>query len=287
MKGFKQSGGEKKMKKVKILIALVLAFGLITACTHSSGTFVLSSPSPVLDRIMQRDELVVGTAASMPPFNMTTKSGKIIGLDIDLARYMADSLGVRLKLKPMPFAELLPALESGNVDMILSSMTITLKRNSKVAFVGPYYISGKGVLTNIETLSSITDPNEFDQRKYKIAALEGSTSQEFVENIMPKAILVKTKDYDEGVKKLLDKEVDAMLADYPICVVSVLRYPDQELFSIVSPFTYEPIGVALPAHDPLLVNLVDNFLNTLKGSGALDNLIKYWFEGSHWWDQLP
>jgi len=237
---------------------------------------------------MQRDELVVGTAASMPPFNMTTKSGKIIGMDIDLARYMADSLGVRLKLKSMPFAELLPALEAGNVDMILSSMTITLKRNSKVAFVGPYYISGKGVLTNIKTLSSITDPNEFDQRKYKIAALEGSTSQEFVENIMPKAILVKTKDYDEGVKKLLDKEVDAMLADHPICVVSVLRYPDQELFSIVSPFTYEPIGVALPAHDPLLVNLVDNFLNTLKGSGALDSLIKHWFdEGSHWWDQLP
>lgn len=275
------------MKKVTILIALVLAFGLITACSHSSGTFVLSSPSPVLDRIVQRDELVVGTAASMPPFNMTTKSGKIIGLDIDLARYMADSLGVKLTVKPMPFAELLPALESGNVDMILSSMTITLKRNAKVAFVGPYYVSGKGVLTNIATLSSITDPNEFDQRKYKVAALEGSTSQEFVENVMPKAILVKTKDYDEGVKKLLDKEVDAMLADYPICVVSVLRYPDQELFSIVSPFTYEPIGVALPAHDPLLVNLVDNFLNTLKDSGALDNLIKHWFEGSHWWDQLP
>lgn len=275
------------MKKVTILIALVLAFGLITACSHSSGTFILSSPSPVLDRIMQRDELVVGTAASMPPFNMTTKSGKIIGFDIDLARYMADSLGVKLKLKSMPFAELLPALESGKVDMILSNMTITLKRNSKVAFVGPYYISGKGVLTNIATLSSITDPNEFDQRKYKIAALEGSTSQEFVENIMPKAILVKTKDYDEGVKKLLNKEVDAMLADYPICVVSVLRYPDQELFAIVSPFTYEPIGIALPAHDPLLVNLVDNFLNTLKGSGALDNLTIHWFEGSHWWDQLP
>ena len=267
------------MKKALFILTVVSVLALMFVTVAPAGT--------VMDRILKKGELVVGITGTQPPLNATTKTGKIIGLDAEISGLIAMNMGVKVKFSTMPFPDLLPALQAGKVDMILSSMTITLKRNSKVAFVGPYYISGKGVLTNIKTLASITDPNEFDQRKYKIAALEGSTSQEFVENIMPKAILVKTKDYDEGVKKLLNKEVDAMLADHPICVVSVLRYPDQGLFSIVAPFTYEPIGIALPAHDPLLVNLVENFLNTLEGSGALDNLTKYWFEGSHWWDKLP
>jgi polar amino acid transport system substrate-binding protein len=104
--------------------------------------------------------------------------------------------------------------------------------------------------------------------------------------VLSKAVLVKTKGYDEAVNMVLKGEVTAMLADHPICVVSVLRYPDSELFTIVSPFTYEPIGAVLPAIDPLFVNLVDNFLNTLESSGALDNLEDYWFQKGDWWDKI-
>ena len=274
------------MKKARIFIVLALALAVLSACASSSGTFVLSSPSPILDRIQQRDELVVGTVGGMPPFNMTTKDGKIIGFEADLARYLADSMGVKLTFKTMPFSELLPALEKGRVDMVLSSVTITVKRNAKFAFVGPYYVSGKGILTNLATLANISNPNEIDSSEFKIAALEGSTSQEFVEEVLSKAVLVKTKGYDEAVNMVLKGEVTAMLADHPICVVSVLRYPDSELFTIVSPFTYEPIGAVLPAIDPLFVNLVDNFFNTLESSGALDNLEDYWFQKGDWWDKV-
>ena len=274
------------MKKARIIIVLALALAVLSACASSSGTFVLSSPSPILDRVIQRDELVVGTVGGMPPFNMTAKDGKIIGFEADLARYLADSLGVKLTFKTMQFSKLLPALEKGQVDMVLSSVTITTKRNSKFAFVGPYYVSGKGILTNLATLANIKNPNEIDRNEFKIAALEGSTSQEFVEEVLSKAVLVKTKGYDEAVDMVLKGEVTAMLADHPICVVSVLRYPDSELFTIVSPFTYEPIGAVLPAIDPLFVNLVDNFFNTLESSGAMDNLEAYWFQKGDWWDKV-
>ena len=77
------------------------------------------------------------------------------------------------------------------------------------------------------------------------------------------------------------------MADYPICVLSVLRHPEQGLATLLSPLTIEPIGIALPANDALLVNLVQNYLNALQGTGALEALRARWFEDASWLDQLP
>lgn len=266
------------------VLALVLAF--FSSCSHHSGTYVLTSPAPVLDRIQNRGELVVGTAADMPPFNMTTKDNRIIGLEVDLARALAQALDVELKLQAMAFKDLLPTLEAGKVDMILSGMTITAKRNSKVAFVGPYYISGKGLLTKTSTLVSIKDPEEIDRSEIRITALEGSTSELFVKNIMPNVKFLAARDYTEAVNMVIADKADAMIADQPICVVSVSRYAEEDLFAILTPFTYEPIGIALPANDPLLINLVQNFLNAIEDSGALDQMVDRWFQKGEWWDQM-
>ena len=92
-------------------------------------SFVASAPAgDVLDRILKNGELVVGTTGTQPPLNATTKDGKIIGLDADIATLIAGSMGVSVRFETMPFAELLPALHADKVDMILSSMTMTPKR---------------------------------------------------------------------------------------------------------------------------------------------------------------
>ena len=279
--------GEPNMKRTKTIITLLLILGLLSSCAHKRGPFFLFSASPVLDRILQRGEVVVGTAANMPPLNMTTRSGKIIGLEADLADHLARAMGVRLKLESMPFSELIPALEAGSLDMVISGLTITPQRNLKVAFVGPYLISGKAVLTKIERLASARDPSIIDKRGITVAALKGSTSQDFVEKRLPKVKLVVTQNYDDAVAMVIDGNVDAMIADFSICIVSVLRYPDQGLFTLINPFTYEPLGIAVPANDPLLVNWVENFLNRLEGSGELEAIKTKWFEDAFWLKHLP
>jgi polar amino acid transport system substrate-binding protein len=223
----------------------------------------------------------------MPPLNMTTKTGEIIGLEVDLAKAMADAMGVKIRLEAMPFHELLPALEARKVDMVISGLTITPKRNLKVAFAGPYFISGKALLTKIETLAAIADPAEIDRGGITLAALNGSTSQIFIEKTVPKAKLVTTENYDEAVAMVIQGKVDALVADYPICVISALRYPDHGLFSLVSPFTYEPLGIALPAGDALFINWVENYLNSLEGSGVLEELTARWFRDGSWLMELP
>jgi polar amino acid transport system substrate-binding protein len=218
---------------------------------------------------------------------MTTKDGQIIGLEADIAGSIADAMGVKLRLEAMPFSELLPALEAGKVDIILSGMTIIPGRNLKVAFVGPYLISGKGFLTKAQKIAAAKDSYELNSPDVTIAALKGSTSQSYIEDFIPKAKLVTTEDYDEAVDLVIKDQVDAMFADYPICLVSLLRHPDAGLVSFITPITYEPLGIALPANDPHLINWLENFLETLDGSGELERLKNEWFKGGPWLRELP
>jgi len=274
------------MKFVKVILAAFLALIFFTGCAQmqqgSSGT----SASPVLDRIQQRGELIVGTMGNMPPLNMTSKDGEIFGLEPDLARMLADAMNVKVRYVTKPFNELLPALQAGEVDMILSGMTITPERNLKVAFVGPYFISGKAFLTKVKTIAYADEASDANNPNTKIVTLKGSTSQAFAEAFLDKTTRFTTGNYDEAVDMVLRDQADAMVADYPICVVSVFRYPEAGLLSVVTQLTYEPIGIAIPANDPLLMNWTHNTLNNIEGSGILDELKLKWFAEGDWLDKL-
>jgi len=261
----------------------------LTGCAQMNGNTAnaSASASPVIDRILQRGELVVGMAGNMPPLNMTTKEGELIGYEVDLAKNMASAMGVRAKMEVMPFAKLLPALQSGKIDLILSNMTITPGRNLKVAFVGPYFTSGKAFLTKIKTIAMAGETADIDAKNTKLVALKGSTSQAFVEKAIPDATLVTANDYDEAVKMVLEDKVHAMVADYPICVVSVFRYPDKGLLSVVTTLTFEPIGVGVPAGDPLLVNWVENFMGIAEKVGLFEALKEKWLLKADWLHRLP
>jgi polar amino acid transport system substrate-binding protein len=187
----------------------------------------------------------------------------------------------------MPFNDLLPALEAGQVDMILSGMTITPLRNVRVAFVGPYFASGKSILTKKANVESVDEIAKMNNPEKVLVALKGSTSQMFVEKFMPKAKLALADDYGQAVAMVRNDKAVVMVADYPICLVSVYRYPEAGLITLSKPISYEPIGVALPANDPLLVNWVQNFLNTLEKTGEMQLLVERWFKDTSWVSRLP
>jgi polar amino acid transport system substrate-binding protein len=266
------------MKPTRIAVVCLTLFVIVAATPVFSGE--------VLDRIVERGEIRVGMTGAQPPLNVKNKTGEMIGFEVDMVNALAASMGVKPKLVVKPFGELLPALLSGEVDMIVSGMTATLERNTKVAFVGPYIITGKSILTKSTTLARADETADVNMEDVKLAALKGSTSQEFVEELMPKAKLTPTADYASAVKMLLEDKVDAVVADMEICQISMLRHPNAEL-AISEPLTIEPIGVALPPNDPLLVNLVENYLGALDALGLLDELNKKWFEDGSWLLQIP
>ncbi|MCB2193158.1 MAG: transporter substrate-binding domain-containing protein [Deltaproteobacteria bacterium] len=267
------------MRKSGIVIALVAFLTLALASAALAD--------PVMDRIMKKGELVVGTSADYPPFNFKAADGTIMGLDIDLAKILAKAIKVKLKIEVIPFPKLLDALNSGKVDLAIAGMTMSPVRNAKVFFAGPYFITGQGALMKGEMMQKIRDLTDFNKPEYTVAVSKGTTGEITSKQLLPKAKVVAYKDMDAALKAVLDGKAQVMVADFPYCVLASFRYKADNLAALQKPFTFEPLGVAVPANAPLLQNLVDNYLGTLEGGGGMIELKKRWFKQSGWIKKLP
>jgi len=234
----------------------------------------------VLSAILKRGEIRIGTTGTQPPFTMKAKTGELIGYEVDLAKALAKNMGVKLKLVEMPFSDLLGALKAGKVDAVMSGMTMTPERNLEVLFAGPYILSGKCILTKSKLIAEISAGDT--EKKYRIASLKGSTSVEFVKNHMAKHELILVDNYNAGVDMVLTDKADALVADKPICVVTLMKNQGKDLVISDKPLTIEPIGMALPSDDPQFLNLVENYIASLELSGNLPLLEKAWFQDGAW-----
>ena len=252
----------------------VLVFAMLVAV---GGSAVQAGNDSALARIQERGQLVLGTSGNMPTMSQVDAAGKLTGFDIDMARLMAESMGVKLEARVMPFADLLPALESGEVDVIISNMTITSKRNLRVAFVGPYLTSGKCIVTKDETLADAQKSTNLNVSEARLAVLGGSTSEDFARELFSEATIVPVADYAAAAEMVKSDKVAGLLTDYPICLATLKANPDAGFRSLFSLLTYEPIGIALPAGDAQFINWTRNFLHRLEGTDTLKGMARHWF----------
>lgn len=276
----------KRWLNATLAVAMLGAAACSARCEKQSPCAASGSASPVIDRILQSGQLRVGMSGDQPPLNATAKDGKLIGFDVDLANTLAGAMGVQATLVRMQFSKLLPALEAGELDMVISSLTMTPERNLHVAFAGPYLITGMSVLAKKSTINKLNELEEIDASKLSFAALRGSTAEKFAEQVTPKAKLVTVDTLDEGVALVRKGKVDALLADHPYCKFAVREYENDDFATLDTPFTFEPLGIALPANDPLLVNWTDNTLEGLEGSGIMLDTMYHWFREDAWAGKL-
>ncbi|MGH9887821.1 MAG: transporter substrate-binding domain-containing protein [bacterium] len=244
-------------------------------------------PPQALQHILSSGELRVGTSPDLPPLVMHDRDGELIGLEVDLVRALAGAMNLKVNFVELPFADLIPALERGDVDMGIAAMTITPERNARVAFAGPYLISGNTLLARTRELADTEDLAKLDDPKLSFAVRESSTSERFVRAHMPKAKLVTVPDAEAGVKALLAGQVDGLITDLQVCMVARWRHPEAELYMRYSPFTTEPLGIALPPAAPLFLNLVSNYVNTLEETGELAQLKAKWLGDGAWLERMP
>lgn len=241
---------------------------------------------PTINSILKKKELVVGTSTNLPPMAFAAKDGKPKGFDVDLSRMIATAMNVKLRLEVMPFEKLLPALEKGKIDMIISCMTITPERNMRVIYVGPYFMSGQSILTTKEVAININGVEDINKPDFSIAVPKGTTTEKIASLTLPKANLVVVGSTEETLDLLMKKKVKALMADYPYTSVTSFKYKDKG-FVANPPFSAEPVGIAIRQDDPLLTNVLQNMLIVFKGSGLLDELTRRWFTDPTWIADLP
>ena len=128
-----------------------LLLGATIALTLIGG----AQAGETLQRIIDFKTLKVGMSADQPPMTTLNRQGGVMGLDVDLARGLARAMRVQLDIKVLPFGDLLTALEKGEIDLVMSNMSITPERSEKAYFAGPYMMTGKSILTRSSVLAQV------------------------------------------------------------------------------------------------------------------------------------
>jgi polar amino acid transport system substrate-binding protein len=140
-----QETSQETPRKPAMLKRLLVA--VIAAVAGLAATASLHAQT--LDKIRQRGVLVVGTKADYKPFGFRDPTGAIVGFEPDLARDVAERLGVRLELEPVVSANRMQFLQQGKIDLMIATMNVTEERRKTVGIVEPsYYASGVNVFAN-------------------------------------------------------------------------------------------------------------------------------------------
>lgn len=264
----------KRTAALLLTTVFVLCIGLVG---HAQQT---------IEKIRQAGVIKVGMTGNQPPYTMEAKDGSLMGFEVDLAELLAESMNIKLEVVRLPFKDLMPALEKGSIDAIMSGMTITMSRNTRAAFVGPYLLSGKSILTKMDVLAKADETEDLNQADLNLTALSGSTSEKFIALFLPEANYTPSDNYDIALQMLRNDEVHALVADYAVCMLDAIRYTDEGFVTLADPLNIEPIGMALPPSDPLLMNFMENYINALEMSGILAELEAYWFENGDWLSEI-
>jgi len=263
------------MKKLfaGILTLLFLALPLIA----SAG---------VLDDIQKRGTLRVGLEPAYMPFEMTNKKGQIIGFDVDMAKRMAKAMGVKLELVSTAWDGIIPALMTKKFDIIMSGMTVTQQRNLSINFANPYIVVGQTILIRKELSGIIKSYKDLNDPKYKVISKLGTTGEQAVKRLIPKATYISFETEQEGVIDVVNGKADAFVYDLPFCVVANAQKGEGKLEFLDKPFTYEPLAWGVRKGDPDFLNWLNNFLNQVKNDGTYDKIYNKWIKGKKWMREL-
>jgi polar amino acid transport system substrate-binding protein len=234
-----------------------------------------------LNQVLKRGELRIGLEAGYMPFEMRDKKGDIIGFDVDLARLMAKSMGVKVRIVNTQWDGIIPALLTDKFDLLMGGMTVTPERNLQVNFCDPYIVIGQSVLLAKKHAGRITSYAQLNDPQYVVGTKLGTTGDIAARRLLPKAKLRQYESQSEGALEARNGRVDAFVYDMPFNLVYAAQYPGA-LAHLDQPFTREPLAWAVRKGDPDFVNWLNNFLRVIHDDGSYDALYGKWFEKTVW-----
>ncbi|GAA3758752.1 glutamate ABC transporter substrate-binding protein [Microbacterium kribbense] len=269
------------MRKTRIIAGLSVAAAALlalTACNSGTpgtpgGDAAASTPwtvasgvtvdnSPTFTRIQKADKVTIGVKEDQPGLGyLDTTTNKRSGFDVDIARWMAASLGYgadKIDFKPIASANRESSIVNGDIDFYVGTYSITDKRKEQIAFAGPYFITGQGLLVAKDN-TTITGKDSLTASDV-VCSATGSTSIQRIKDETP----AKTKEYDTYstcVQDLLQGQVDAVTTDEAILLGYAAQDPDH-LKTVGDVFSEERYGIGLAKDDAGLQAFFNNVLTS-------------------------
>lgn len=249
-----------------IVLLVAVALGALVRRGGDDGT---------LERVRASGQLRVGLDASFPPFESLDAAGSVVGLDADLARAIATTLGAEPVFVNVGFDGLYDALLVGRVDAIISGLPYDSRRTQDVIYSDSYFNAGQLLLVRADDVS----PAGSESLSGRTVAVEwGSLADMEARRLKQGADGMETLPQptaQEALSALVNGQADAAIAD----AVSVYQFvgEDRGQVRIVETLTDEPYVIATRSRSRRLAEAIDEALIELRESGALDMLLAKWF----------
>ena len=213
--------------------------------------------------------LIVGMELAYPPFEMTDTSGKPSGVSVDLATDLAKSLGRPVVIQNTSFDGLIPALKTGKVDLVISSMTATPERAKSIEFSDPYLATGLCLLlTKDSTAKGIAD---LDRAGVKVAVKKGTTGHLYATNHLKKATLLVLDKESAAVLEVSQGKADAFIYDQ-LSTYQNWQRNRTTTRALLEPFQQEYWAVGIRQGNDELKREVNAFLKDYRQQGGFDRL---------------
>jgi polar amino acid transport system substrate-binding protein len=216
--------------------------------------------------------LRVGMELGYPPFEMRDEKGQAQGVSVDLARALAESLGRPLEIQNLPFDGLIPALKTGKIDLVISSMTATEERARVIDFSEPYLKTGLCLLVSAKSdAKTIADLNKSGKT---VVVKKGTTGFLYAaKNLHAPKVLVLDKEA-AAVLEVVQEKADAFIYDQ-MSVFSHWKRNQETTRALLEPFQQESWAIGLPKESPLREK-VNAFLKSYRESGGFEKLGDRW-----------
>jgi polar amino acid transport system substrate-binding protein len=285
-----------------IIVFILSALWLVQGVTPAPAVDVEFSEGSALEGILRHGELRIGLEVGYMPFEMIDKrSGlrqkeirhggfrrkgrqlSLMGFDIDIGIEMAKALDVKPVFVDTLWPSIIPALKLGRFDIIFGGMSITEARKKLVDFADPFMTVGQTVLLNAKHQNSVKSYEDLNDAKFVVVSKPGTTGEEAVQRLIPKATYETADTEIEGAMRVLKGTADAFVYDFPFNAVFIAMHPSDQLVFLDEPFTKEPIAWAIRKNDPDFLKFLNTFLFRLKSDGRFDRIYQKWFLSMDWY----
>lgn len=223
------------------------------------------------------ETLKVGTHPTFAPFEFSDQEGNVIGFDLDVIKAIAKANGDEIQIESMPFDGLIPSLLTGNIDVIISGMTITDARKKRVLFTDGYYDSNLSYLIKKDKADVYTSAEAL---KGKTVCVQiGTTGHAFADTITPGNVKALNNESD-AILELSNGGCEAVINDRPVNLYYLKKSNLDTLVDVVDPKFKENVdsfGIAVRKGNNELLEKLNKGLKALQASGELDKIHVKWF----------
>jgi polar amino acid transport system substrate-binding protein len=271
--------GKKRVITIATAVMMALMFCLAGSVAADEINKQLAKSS-IIDKVMRKGKLRVGLATFVP-WAMQDKKGEWVGFEIDVAKQLAEDMGVKIEFVPTKWEGLIPSLLTGKFDLIIAGMTGTPQRALKINFTNPYDYSGMNVVVHKNFAAGVTDYMDLDKKGNTIISRVGTTGAALAKATFKNATVRLFPDEGPMVQELLNGKAAAFLGSAPQPAQLAAKYPETLMF-LDKNLVQQPICIGVPKGDPDTLAYLNNWITTVRNNGFIQKKVEYWWQSLEW-----